>query len=327
MEEGKTKVLISAIVPVYNTDKYLDKCITSILNQTYKELEIILIDDGSQDMSGEICKKYKEEDTRVILIHKKNEGVSAARNLGINTARGDWITFVDSDDWIEENAYEVLIELAKKTNADMIASTTYYQNENALKTIGFSNNASIHSVNEAAMLLLKFKFPSSLCMCMYSASMIKETYLNDKIHYWEDLEYQYRVLNRDANKSAVIAINHRPFYHYREGSITHSILCEKKVSCLSVTKLLKLSLSDSNEEINSLINKMEISFIIDLANLGAKDRKHDKKCDLIIRRSARKLLPFVWSNESYKFTKKVYLLILTISINLYYFLFRLKYRK
>ena len=94
-----------------------------------------------------------------------------------------------------------------------------------------------------------------------------------------------------------------------------------------MTKLLKLSLSDSNEEINSLINKMEISFIIDLANLGAKDRKHDKKCDLIIRRSARKLLPFVWSNESYKFTKKVYLLILTISINLYYFLFRLKYRK
>ena len=99
---------ISVIIPVYNVCNYLDRCIQSVLTQTYKDLEIILVDDGSTDESGKLCDIYKERDERIIVIHQKNQGVSCARNAGINIASGEYIGFVDADDYIEKNMYEEL---------------------------------------------------------------------------------------------------------------------------------------------------------------------------------------------------------------------------
>lgn len=110
---------ISVIVPVYNSEKYLQRCINSILNQTYKDLELILIDDGSTDSSGSICDSFAKIDSRVRVIHQKNSGVSEARNIGLNHAVGDYITFVDSDDYIDSRMYEELINLFLKYNADI----------------------------------------------------------------------------------------------------------------------------------------------------------------------------------------------------------------
>jgi glycosyltransferase involved in cell wall biosynthesis len=101
--------LISVIVPVYKVEKYLDKCVQSILKQTYKNLEIILVDDGSPDRCPEMCDAYANNDSRVIVIHKKNEGLSAARNTGLDIAKGEYIGFVDSDDWIAPDMYEHLV--------------------------------------------------------------------------------------------------------------------------------------------------------------------------------------------------------------------------
>jgi glycosyltransferase involved in cell wall biosynthesis len=92
--------MISIIVPVYNTEKYLDQCIQSILSQTYTDFELLLIDDGSTDSSGAICDRYAEQDSRVRVFHKPNGGVSSARNLGLDNAKGEWVTFCDSDDWV-----------------------------------------------------------------------------------------------------------------------------------------------------------------------------------------------------------------------------------
>lgn len=100
MEQNNTP-LISIIVPVYNTEKYLDQCIQSVLAQTYTNWELLLIDDGSTDSSGAICDKYAAEDKRIRVFHKENGGVSSARNLGLDNAKGEWITFVDSDDWVD----------------------------------------------------------------------------------------------------------------------------------------------------------------------------------------------------------------------------------
>ena len=93
--------LISVIVPIYNTELYLDKCMQSILNQTYRNLEIILVDDGSTDNSSQMCDLYAGKDSRIRVIHKENGGQSSARNVGLNVCTGDYISFVDSDDWIE----------------------------------------------------------------------------------------------------------------------------------------------------------------------------------------------------------------------------------
>ena len=115
---------ISIIIPIYNVEAYLDKCISSILHQTYKNLEIILVDDGSPDSCGTICDKYAKIDNRINVIHKKNGGLSDARNAGLKIATGEWITFVDSDDWLESNSLEHMISLANKYHADLIIGGT-----------------------------------------------------------------------------------------------------------------------------------------------------------------------------------------------------------
>ncbi len=110
---------VSVIVPTYKVEKYLCKCIDSIINQTYKNLEIILVDDGSPDNCGKICDEYALKDSRVRVIHKENGGLSDARNAGLETAKGDYIGFVDSDDWIELNMYERLVANAVKFDAEI----------------------------------------------------------------------------------------------------------------------------------------------------------------------------------------------------------------
>ena len=117
MEKGK---LISIIVPIYNVENYLDRCLKSIINQSYKNLEIILVEDASTDHSQEIAEKYRKIDERIkLLVHQKNAGLSAARNTGLANATGQYIGFVDSDDYIEEDMYQVLYELLEKNDADI----------------------------------------------------------------------------------------------------------------------------------------------------------------------------------------------------------------
>ena len=107
---------ISVIVPVYNTEKYIGRCIESILNQSYKELEVIVINDGSSDGSAEIIRKYAEDDSRIIFIDNKNCGVSESRNIGIRNAKGEYIQFVDSDDFIDENMLKDTLQLLEENN-------------------------------------------------------------------------------------------------------------------------------------------------------------------------------------------------------------------
>lgn len=128
--------LISIVVPVYNVEKYLKKSIESIINQTYRNLEIIIIDDGSSDNSYSICKEYAKRDNRIILIHTENNGVSFARNLGLAKTNGKYIIFIDSDDYIERNMIEILYNNAKQYNADIsICNYNKIVNNNVQKDI------------------------------------------------------------------------------------------------------------------------------------------------------------------------------------------------
>lgn len=117
--------LISIIIPVYKVEKYLEKCIESVLKQTYTNLQIILVDDGSPDNCGKICDEYAKKDSRIEVIHKANGGLSDARNVGISKAKGRYIGFVDSDDYIKEDMYEILLNLIKKYDADVSICNLY----------------------------------------------------------------------------------------------------------------------------------------------------------------------------------------------------------
>lgn len=116
----ENQALISVIIPVYNVEKYLHECVDSVINQTYKNLEIILVDDGSTDSSGKICDEYVEKDERVTVIHKKNEGPSKTRNTGLEQAIGKYIYFLDSDDYIAEDAINNLVQTAESNQADLV---------------------------------------------------------------------------------------------------------------------------------------------------------------------------------------------------------------
>ena len=118
---GKEQPKISIIIPVYNVESYIRECLESLINQTYQNLEIILVDDGSTDSSGEICDIYCKKDKRIIVIHKANGGLVSARKAGLRIATGEYATYVDSDDWIDVNTYEELMHLAFKYNPDIIA--------------------------------------------------------------------------------------------------------------------------------------------------------------------------------------------------------------
>ena len=119
--------LVSVIVPVYNVEKYLERCINSIIQQSYNNLEIILIDDGSTDASGKICDEYKEKDDRIIVIHKENGGLSDARNAGIKIFTGEYVTFIDSDDYVSKNMVSNMLDILEKSSCRIVQVENQYQ--------------------------------------------------------------------------------------------------------------------------------------------------------------------------------------------------------
>ena len=126
---------ISVIVPIFNSEQFINRCVESILNQTYKNLEIILVDDGSTDDSGKICDQYALTDSRITVIHKINEGVSKARNMGIDASKGDLISFVDADDFLDVNMYEELINHLNENPADICCMAKIYMNNDVYTLI------------------------------------------------------------------------------------------------------------------------------------------------------------------------------------------------
>ena len=167
--------LISVIVPVYNVERYLPRCIESILKQTYKNFELILVDDGTPDRSGIICDRYAEKDSRIKVIHKENGGVSTARNAGIDAAKGEWITFVDSDDWIEEKYLNMLLEPAIKSGLDLVVGTVQHRD---LTIFSFPIHDEIVDVNQTEKIHIvkaisrqEFGGP---CVKLFKASIIQD---------------------------------------------------------------------------------------------------------------------------------------------------------
>ncbi len=182
---------ISIIVPVYKVEKYLDRCAESIVNQTYKNLEIILVDDGSPDNCPQMCDDWAKKDNRIKVIHKENGGVSSARNVGIDNATGKYIQFVDSDDYLELNACEVLLNNMKETNADLVVGD--------INRIGFTYKHDLINPFISSNQFFIFKelmrgylFAHS-CNKLYRTKLINKKFLIDR-KYYEDFLFNCEYL-------------------------------------------------------------------------------------------------------------------------------------
>ncbi len=212
--------LISIIIPIYNVENYLEKCLDSVIKQTYDNIEIILIDDGSEDKSKQICDNYVKLDSRIKVIHKNNEGVSKARNIGIDMSKGKFITFVDSDDYIDINYIEVLYELAIKNKSDIVICGVKDE-DNDGNIVNISNEI-ITELNKKEILkeLLNEKYFFSVCWAkLYKRDRIGDIRFNENMKIAEDLEFLYKLLD---NINAVYVDTTKKLYHFliREGSAT-----------------------------------------------------------------------------------------------------------
>ncbi|MEG1311454.1 MAG: glycosyltransferase [Romboutsia sp.] len=174
------KKLISVIVPIYNVEQYLPKCIESIINQTINDIEIILVNDGSTDNSGEIADNYAKNDQRIKVIHKENGGQGSARNKGIDIAKGEYIGFVDSDDWVDLDMYEKLYKNAKEENLDIaVCSRKIWSEDNELGfTLEVKNeivNNVIKDVPNYIINYLLYSYTVSTCNKIYKSKIIKKS--------------------------------------------------------------------------------------------------------------------------------------------------------
>ena len=165
---------LSIIVPIYNTGIYLHKCLKSVLSQTLDDFELILIDDGSKDESGKICDEYAQKDSRVRVIHKENQGVSIARNTGIKEAKGEYIGFIDSDDWIDKDMYKKMYSKALEHNADIVicdAKTVYDNKVDELDTINSLAESIMLKKSDVSPKILK-EIAGSTWRCVYKRDII-----------------------------------------------------------------------------------------------------------------------------------------------------------
>lgn len=218
--------LVSIIIPVYNTEKYLNKCLDSIINQTYKNLEIIIVDNCSTDNSFEIAKKYQSNDKRIKLYKENKKSVTLARKLGIENANGKYICTIDSDDYIDEGFIETLLKTALLTNADIVQCS--FKCEDAKNDIYVFENFIENIYDEGYDVLLKWMngnmhFGSQIFTKLFKAEIIKDVFnkINKHINEGEDIMYFIYYVK----KAKIIASISYIFYHYRYryDSMSHNI--------------------------------------------------------------------------------------------------------
>ena len=223
--------MFSVVIPVYNVEKYLRECVDSILNQTFMDFEVILVDDGSKDSSGIICDEYAAKDSRVKVIHKENGGQSTARNTGLNKACGDYVFFMDSDDFITYNEFFADIFQALDENTDIVLFRyqKYYNDEN-VKPIGTTFSKMVY--NRSNELLSELvRYDTFYCSCwtkFIRTSLLKDNNIVfDEALCCEDMDWYYTVLEHAAFFKVLdkICIN----YRQRENSVT-SVFKKKSVT-------------------------------------------------------------------------------------------------
>ena len=303
---------ISIIVPVYNCAKYLPQCIESILAQTYTNLQIILIDDGSADSSGQICDEYAQKDTRIVVIHQKNAGVSAARNVGLHVAKGEYIGFVDGDDYIASDMYEYLYGLIQKYNTPISVCNFFKLTDHCEVASPVTTEGAILTTNQALSSLIKQLF---MCNKLFSHQLLENITFSTDISYGEDMLVLLEVFQRAKQ----IIYGSKPCYYYRQHK--SSATCSQKwnpkhVGYIAATNAILDYASENN--ISELVVKlrisqinMAISFLRDCLVNGPFDENSVQKLQAYFKNHLKELLL-----SKIKLSKKVFVLCSFVNLNL-----------
>lgn len=229
-------IKVSMIIPVYQVEKYLRQCLDSVLVQTHKDLEIILVDDGSKDTSGAICDEYAAKDNRICVIHKKNEGVSTARNVGMAAATGEWICFADSDDLLREDYVEYLLKMVIKNNVEVAVTTSFFTTFGGLQTA--NDSVQVVSGEDAAASILYYHIPIG-CYC----KMFKRDFLvSNKVQFLPDVYigegFNFNV--QAFSMASKVAIGRRKVYCYRRDNASSAMTSFKLAKAEMAIKAIQI---------------------------------------------------------------------------------------
>ena len=300
-EEGRKLIhnKISVIIPVYNVERYLERCLDSIVSNSYEDLEIICINDGSTDNSYEILRKYAEKDTRICLINKKNGGVSSARNAGIKASNGEYIAFVDSDDWVHKEYFMYLFKLITESKADLAicghkVTASYVEDEILEKGQFQYMNLGIEDFFRSNSIK---RVPWGK---IYKRSLIKEIQFAENVSLAEDLLFNIEVVC--SRPKIKIAVSEEKLYYYYERQ-------ESAVHLLSAQFIIPAARSlfehSKTTTFNMLINKFYVLETVKQClaarylGMFLKERKViNDECNYMIK----SIIPLLWENN--KITKK-----------------------
>ncbi|SKC18975.1 glycosyltransferase [Dyadobacter psychrophilus] len=253
---------LSIIVPVYNKEDYIESSIESILNQTFSDFELILVNDGSTDQSGRICDHYQKTDQRVVVVHQSNQGVSTARNTGLDVSTGRYIGFVDCDDELETDMYDLLISNALYHNADVSICGIKKIFPDKTVSLGGSNSVKIYNSDQALTGLLKKEFPRSVYDKIYLGANAKKVKFEGSIY--EDTLYNFMVLA----ESKKIVYHDMLKYNYiiRENSVSMAKFSKKYIDSITVSgQILDICKAKRPDHIGEAIN---FDFVTNLSLLN-----------------------------------------------------------
>ncbi|UOY06094.1 glycosyltransferase [Muricauda sp. SCSIO 64092] len=291
---------ISVIIPVYKVEKYLHRCVDSVLNQTYSNLEIILVDDGSPDNCGTICDTYEKQDTRITAIHQENKGLSGARNSGMKIATGDYISFVDSDDWLEPDMYRTLISAIVDTQSDMAITDFSKSMELSSQVASPIPKPRNEVLNNKQTILYYRENGFYVWANLYRREVIKDLSFRENIKFVEDMFFSMDVI---ANLGKAVHVKY-PFYNYFIGpnnSLTRRAYDKSKFTSLHANLYIQEKVAtlfpEDNEVIETVRKSTLENAIYHLQSIyQSKDSNLDANFEL--RKKAKKVF-----NENFVLTK------------------------
>ena len=304
-----TQPLISIIVPVYKTEQYLPQCIESILAQTYKNLEIILIEDGSPDNCGAICDKYAAQDKRIVVVHKENGGVSSARNVGLKIAKGEYIGFVDSDDYIAPDMYEYLYGLIVRENVG-IAMCNFYQEKN----YNWKVISQIDQMEKKYSNLQIFNVTlwTYLMNKLFKNVVLSNMRFKEGLSFGEDALFLFQVLQQSD-----CIVSNKAKYYYRDNltSATSSFRKNHLGHLKNTQQYLSFAKKHHLWRFYSRRYWDYLECISAWIGWLALDENQDQKSVCILQSHCRRNVWGLLTHKEIKFTKKCFLIIACINFN------------
>ena len=298
--------LISVIVPIYKTEQYLARCVNSILTQTYKNIEIILVDDGSPDNSPKICDEFAEKHTNIRVIHKENGGLSSARNRGIDLAKGEYISFVDSDDFIDPEMLKRLYLSIKKHNADLAMVKYAEMNEHQKPPIVSEVSETVYRKKDIEKMFLKLKIESA-CVILYSRKAInKNRFPLGKTS--EDIIFNFSVFRQID--SFVLIPEKRYYYLYHSESISHGSLNKNMLTYLYIRKKIYNYYRRENQvELTGLAEvlyaRAAMGLLARMAIYGISKELNEKTWKYRLTKILRKHKDVFFESEDVPFSRKM----------------------